>query len=261
MGTARADDRLDAEFRRILQTVITAAHANLGSSKASHALLGLLIRCAHGWQSIRTLRVHSPDADTFTIDAAVILRCIFDAYLQAHLMFRDSAKREELGTLYLEFAHIDRFKAESKTMRHDNELTKRLKQSPHRAAGTKRLQQEYDRVKANYYVEKRRSDGTVKAGPDVRDKWYKGGLHDLAVAAGKVDEYDTFITPFSGCVHSGAFAVQAGPPLNGESIGLLAAMLVARVMLMNIENSQLPISDVDMKDIRVLDKGLLEPAD
>jgi hypothetical protein len=44
----------------------------------------------------------------FMVDAGVLLRCMFDAYLQADYIVRDPAKQMERATMYLEFQHVDR---------------------------------------------------------------------------------------------------------------------------------------------------------
>src|SRR4051794_14235131 len=114
MPTVSANDPLDEAFDRILKQVIKASHCQAGGDSVRNALLFLLLRCANTWKSIRTLRVHSSDDQTFTIDAAVLLRCIFDAYLQANLIYRDQGMRAERAQDYLEFAHVDRYRAEQK---------------------------------------------------------------------------------------------------------------------------------------------------
>jgi hypothetical protein len=259
MSQADADhEAIDQAFFGILSRVITAIYSEPGRDRLSQALLFLLVRTANSWRSIRTLRLHSSDQQTYTVDAAILLRCIFDAYLQANLIYQDPAKREELAELYLDFAHVDRFNAKNKTLRHTNRLSRGLKAGPHRPEGELRLQREYDRVKARYYKKERWKDGTTKLGPGVRDKWYEGNLPKLAETAGKQAEYDTFITQFSGCVHSSAYSVEVGPLLNGEHISLLASGFTARVVRMNIQHNGLALSAEDLEIIDEMTKSLLD---
>jgi Family of unknown function (DUF5677) len=253
-------EEIDEAFLGILSKVIREVHGNTKRDRASQALLCLLVRTANTWRSILTLKRHSCDDQTYTIDAAVLLRCIFDAYLQAHLIYRDANKREEVAELYLDFAHVDRFKAQERVLRHNTSLSQGLKESLLRQAGVERLQKEYDGVKAKYYRKERLKDGTLKIGPDVRDKWYEGNLSQLANQACKQAEYDTFIVQYNGCVHSSAFSVKEGPAINGNQIAHLASGFTARVTQMSIEHSKLVLSDGELTIITEMARSLLDRA-
>jgi hypothetical protein len=256
MATAAADDPVDEAFDRILKQVIGTIAGKTGRDAVANALFLLVVRCANSWKSIRTLRVHSPNAETFTIDGAVILRCIFDAYLQADTIYRDPAARSRKATAYLEFSHVDRYRAEKRTLYQNTSLAKALMASPRQQKGSERNQNEFDRVKDNYAVGKPKAS---TGEPRINDKWYVGSLRDFATAAGKVAEYDTFITQFCGCVHSGAYAVQSGPLMSGETIGLMAATLTARVVIMNVALHGIVLSTTDTETLEALSKDHLDP--
>lgn len=124
----RDDDCMDKMFLHIVQSVIARVHDQKDKDNVSQALFYLLVRVANTWMSIRTLRKYSPDKDNkiFMVDAGALLRCMFDAYLQAEHIFKDSEKRKERATLYLDFEHVEKFKYSRKILHHDNALTKRL---------------------------------------------------------------------------------------------------------------------------------------
>jgi hypothetical protein len=212
------------------------------------ALFLLLVREANSWRSIRLLHKHTPEQfhDAFMVDAATLLRAMFDAYLQANLIWRDPARQTELATRYLEFEHVERYKMMQRVLCHDNPLTDVLKSSAKRTEGEQRLRHEFDRVKDAFLVDQRKCDGDLKRGPRTRDKWYKGDLSKLATAAGREAEYDTFVAQFSGCVHSSALAVKYGPMVPPKDVLLLASTITARVARMNLEYNQLDIGDERM---------------
>jgi hypothetical protein len=224
----------DERFERILRAIIHELYAREGKGKVTLALFCLLIREANTWRSIRLLRQHTPEqfCSVFMVDAGTLLRAMFDAYVQADFIFRDPTKRADLPTAYLDFEHVERYQMVHKVPRHDNPLTDVLESSAKRPDGEKRLQQEFDRVKAQF------------AG--TRNKWYKGDLSQLAKAAGKEAEYDTFVTSFSGCVHSSAFAVNYGPMVPEDQVLFLASTFAARVSKINVEYNQLNLGEERM---------------
>jgi hypothetical protein len=222
---------LDEAVEALLREIILKSEKRNGKDDVSLALFCLLLREANTWRSIRLLHQHTPREfhNAFLVDAGTLLRAMFDAYVQADFIFRDPRRRTELATQYLEFEHVERYKLMNKVLRHDNPLTDVLETSAKRSEGEKRLQQEFDRVKARF-------TGT-------RNKWYQGDLPQLANAAGKEDEYDTFVSSFSGCVHSSALAVRNGPMVPPKDALLLASTFAARVARIIVEYNQLDLGE------------------
>jgi hypothetical protein len=117
-------------------------------------------------------------------------------------------------------------------------LTDRLKASPFRSKGDVRNREAYDRVKGNYLM----SNGRI------RNTWYPGDLYRMAEDAGKLDEYDTFISPH-GCVHSSVFTLCHGPPVPANAAVFLASVLLARCGLLMADHVSLDLSE----DRKVID--------
>jgi hypothetical protein len=239
-----ADDR----FLEIITTVIRGAHEQEDKDRVSRALLLFLVRVANTWRSIRTLRRYTPDPQGFMVDAGTLLRAMFDARFQAEFIFSDPTKREERSGLYLDFEHVERYQMKGKVLRHDNQLTDRLRSSPKRTPeAEKRLQDEYDRVKDRY----------LTPGNDRKpEKWYKSNLRELA--KGKEAEYDTFVATYQGCVHSSALAISRGPLVKPEHVLFMASFILARVTKLNIEYNRLPMDEGDVMILDELCKSLLD---
>lgn len=191
---------------RGLADTIVMVHGRVRRDKVALALSCFLTRVANTWRSIQTLWGNLRDdfPDTFMVDAGALVRTMFDAYIQAAYLLQDLTKREERARLYLEHQHIEKRKVMTKIMAHDSPLSQMLRRSPRRPKGEKALQQNYDRVKANYPRPKKRG---------VRDRWHEGNLRDLAIAICREAEHDQYVSTFHGCVHSSALAVLDGPLL------------------------------------------------
>ena len=192
-----------------------------------------------------TLSKHSESTE-YLLDAATLLRAMFEAWIQAQYIFDDGAKREEKATLYLDFEHRDRRKMMEKVLSHDNSLSDRLRASPKRTPEAEaRLQREYGRVKPNY----------------SNNYWYSRygrDLRILAQAVGKVDEYDSFVSTYQGCVHSGSMAIEQGPLLNSQIALMKASMIVARVAKINAAYNRFPLNEVETENIDEICKSPLE---
>ncbi len=230
----------------LFQEVIQKSNNCSAKDAVSHALLCFLVRVANTWQSIRTLQEYSPDDKGFMVDAAVLLRAMLDACLQAEYMFHD-ANKDARASDYLEYEHVEQYKIREKVHKHDNWLTRRLKSSTKWPEGEKRALEEYNRVKGRYLVQKQKgkkqSGGTQKRGPRTRNKWYTGDLSTIAESLGKRAEYDTFVTVFNGCVHSSALAVLEGPPIQAQHVLTFASKIAARVARLNVQHNRIDVVD------------------
>jgi len=245
MTEKQAYDQADENFEQILQTIIVDLHTREKQDAVSVALLFLLVREANTWRSIRLLHKHTPEKfhPAFLVDAGTLLRAMFDANVQAEFIFFDPAKRIERAGQYLDFEHVERFEMLQKILRHDNPLSKSLKSSPKRQDGEKRVQESYDNVKDQFLLDQKKSNGNAQHAPRTRNKWYEGGLPQLAGATGNAAEYDSFVASFSGCVHSSAYAVRYGPMYPEDHILHLASKFAARVAKINVDYNRLEIGE------------------
>ncbi len=222
----------------LLKEVLRKSHEHSKSDSVSRALLYFLCRVCNTWQSIWTLRKHSPNQSIFMVDAGMLLRAMFDAYLQAEYMLSDPVKAVERANDYLDFEHVERHKQAERTLHYNNELTTMLELSPRRIVGEKKLEQEYNRVKNRYPGGKK---------DRIRDKWYPGNLSQIAQILDKKAEYDGILAVFHGCVHSSALAVRLGPPISPEYVSHWASTIAARVAKLSVVHNGITIDEGDLK--------------
>ena len=234
-GEQLNSDYVDGHVLELLKQVIGEANARSENDDVARALLFFLVRVANTWRSIRTLRNNTPDEEGFAVDAGTLLRAMFDAYIQAEFVIHDRNAARERARDYFDFEHVERYKLVNSVMKHDTPLSDHLKASPRRPEGEKRVQQEYDRVKERYFVERKRADGTMKRGPGTRNTWYAANLADLARTVGKEDEYDSLLKTFHGCVHSSPIAVGRGPVVSPQHVVDWASTVAARVAKLTVE--------------------------
>jgi hypothetical protein len=240
-NTQGAADECDQHVLALLRQVIQKSNDCSTKDEVSRALLYLLLRVANTWCSIRTLRQHSPDEHLFMVDAGTLLRAMFDACFQAEYLAQDADTITARANDYLEYEHVERYRISRKVLSHDTRLADRLKSSAKRPEGEKRVQEQYDRVKDKYLVEKSKPDGAVKRGSRTRSTWYPGDLSAVARSLGKEAEYDSFVAVFNGCVHSSALAVQTGPIVQAQHVLTLASKIAARVARLNAQYNRIDL--------------------
>ncbi len=243
-GKRLDNDEVDGHVLELMKQVIRRANDGTHNDDVARALLFFLVRVANTWRSIRTLRNNTPDNEGFTVDAGTLLRAMFDAYIQAAYIVHDPNDANQRAQDYLEFEHIERFKLANSVMKHDTPLSRHLKASTKRPKGEKRMQQEYDRVKSRYVLERKRPDGTVKRGTGTRNTWYAQNLAELAKILGKEDEYDSLLKMFHGCVHSSPLAVGRGPMVSADHVLDWASTIAARVAKLNVEHHKIKLDEL-----------------
>jgi len=247
-------EEADEEFQRLLTRVISTAYPYTKDDEVACSLVYLLVRVSNTWRSIRTLDKHMSDEEGPMLDAGALLRVIFDAYLQAEYISSDKEAAAERAKDYLEFEHVERYRRAKRVTGHNNPFAEDLRSSPRRAEGEKRLQQEYDRVKCRFLLEKRRSNGTIKRGPRTRTNWYPGSLADIAKYLGKADEYDILLANFHGCVHSSSWTVRKGPVVSRKHVLDWASTVAARVAQLSVDHVGVKLNGLQEKCLAALCK-------
>ncbi len=252
-SSASLTEQGDDMVHNLLQDIIMQSHALGDSDKVSNALMFFLVRAANTWRSIRTLRKHTKDSEGFMVDAGSLLRAMYDAYLQAEYLASDPSRSLERARDYFDFEHVERYKAMRRMLSANNRIAKRLQQSSNRSKGEQTNEQHYDSVKSRFQSK----PGKVA----TRNHWYPGTLPAIARAAGKLDEYETFLATFNGCVHSSASALKYGPPVQAEHVLTMASTIAAEVARINVMHNKLTLIADYQKLLEVLCNSSDEESD
>ena len=224
-------EQSDDMVHDLLQEIIQQSHPLGDSDNVSKALVFFLVRAANTWRSIRTLQKHMEDSEGFMLDAGILFRAMYDAYLQAEYLVSDPSKSLERACDYFDFEHVEKHKATQRILGAKNWMAKRLQKSANRSEGEQANQDNYDRVKGRFQNKKGK----------VVNQWYAGNLYEIAKEAGKQDEYKIFLAAFNGCVHSSASAVKRGPPVKSEHALMMASEIVAKIARLNVVYNNLAL--------------------
>jgi hypothetical protein len=177
------------EVETLVRGIVTALHDQRNCLRSSQlALFAFLLRIFNSWRSVGKLLDCCENETEFTTianDGAAIIRCMYDALIQAMYIADDPSVADERGQLYLDFEHIEQHKLTQEVVRQMSGLARYLAMSPLRSEGERRNQEEFDRVKDRYLVSRRGKDGSA----EVRNHWYVGDLRELARGVGKEEEY------------------------------------------------------------------------
>lgn len=243
MGTRLLDDgdriiitRTDTMIREVIQKW----HTPQGKDAAIRAAGALFVRMAGSWRSTCKLLdgcagLH--EIESFSNDAAAVVRCLHDASLQAEYILAGDSNRslspDDLGMLYLDFEIVERHRMMTKGVTFPSTLARHLAASPRRPAGEANLQRDFDRVKGAYL------EG---ASPRTRPHWYKGNLPQIAERLGREEEHFWFLRSFDSSIHGGPLAVLKGPVPAGADLMILANHLICRTAKKLVSASGIELS-------------------
>jgi uncharacterized protein DUF5677 len=254
ISNSESEDKADDAFEQLLTFVISEAHERTKTDQVARALFFFLMRTSNTWRSIRTLRIHSPHDDILVVDTGALLRCMFEAYLQAGYIAADASEAAQRAQDYFDFEHIERSRWQAKVLKYDNLVTRRVRSSPKFAEVKEAVEREYDRVKGQFPKKKYRGTNQAPDAQGVRDHWYPGSLFDIAQSLGKTDEYDTLLTAFHGCVHSSASALKPSwlPIPSAKHVIMWATSIAARTVRLNVDHDKIKLSDLHTRILDLL---------
>ena len=224
---------------------LNAARRDSPVSTAIDLLLGRIVGAAN---SLRVLRERAPH--DFGFDGAMILRGIYDAMLQALYILVDPVHRTERAQLYLDFFWVEKKKAIQLFDKSPTALGKRISESPQRASVEPAIEQEIERVRPSF----------ENAKGKLRNHWYDGSLRDLAKAVGFEAEYELLQKHLSGVVHSSAYALKEGMPIQGFLLMAFTWRFSFRVLGQFAANTQITLDDDERGLVRLSDANVFGDA-
>ena len=216
----------------MIREVIAASYSSKSKELSHRALLCLTNHLSGHWRALYILNQNESGArenELLSDSFAAIIRCMFDAYLQAaYIAEQDTEARSKL---YLDFEHVERYVLANKVVKQSDEMSRHIAESPLREEGEPRLKAKYDAVVDNY----RDKNGKVQS------HWYKGNLGNLAETVGNYDEYLWYLHRYNSAVHAGPLAAVHGHP--ADNFFLYAAVLISRMADLLAKNDDVRPSD------------------
>lgn len=245
MAREPISEEVDGHIEELFREVIGKSCEFSNEDVVARALLFFLVRVSNSWRTIQTLQNNTPDKEGYAVDAATLLRAAFDAYLQAEYIFAEEAQQASRASDYFDFEHIERYKHQTIFLSFDNWLSNRLKSSPNRKQGEKKVQDSYEKVKDRFLTKKQKA---------TRNHWYPGTLPDIARDLEKDDEYKLLLSSFNGCVHSSATALTSGPLVSSDHLLSWASTVVARVARLNVLHNNIELAKLHKDILNELNK-------
>ena len=228
---------------KIIREAITAAHRAKDDRPSSKAILAFAVRLAGSWRSTVTLVKHHQEQDdlrSISNDCAVILRCMYDAFLQMRWIAVGPNDPDKMGQLYLGFQVIENFTLMKYVLSQKDDMSQRVASSPLRKQRHPRLRDEYDKAKVYY---------PNSNGKGVRKQWYPGSLYSLAKELHATEEYTWFVRVNNSSVHTGPRAMFHYSDANAHQIESLSAMVLMRGLGILKMHYRLALSRVAMEVI------------
>lgn len=209
----------------VLRVVIRTELDQVGHSPLQQASVRLLIRIASSfrtcWRVIGAVE-DSAQFENMTNDLAALARCMHDAMIQLKYMLAGDQTRNlspvELGGLYCNFEHIERFNAINGLQKLGGPLARHISSSPLASTGNAAAEDRYKQVCPVY------SEGRSKR---IRRTWYPGTLRELAKQTGLEDEHFFFTSLSNSSIHSGPLATSAGSPIFSGPQSLIVLVSIA----------------------------------
>lgn len=146
-----------------------------------------------------------------TYDAPLVVRAMFEVSVQFEYLLQSPAER---GKLFLDYAKVTRHRNSKRIADHpQGPIGQHIANSPMRAEGEIRNQQEFDEVAAQFQRGEKKND--------LWDAWYCKSFADLTQELGKRGEYDIWYKFAAGWAHGDPFATQRIAPFPGSGIQTL----------------------------------------
>lgn len=250
-------DEIQRTVDRVVREVVGLCLNQEDRTDSTNVLLAFLSRVAGSYESVCTLVDHTSSQDHLDArsnDCATILRCMYEAYVQAAYIATGGKEKEPRARSYIEYEHVEQYRQRKKILPQKNRMARVVANSPRREAAEPLKMREYNRVKSNYP-----NPFHWYSGSPTRSGTTPGSLSDLAKEIGKSDEYAWLVDLFHTSVHSGPVATFRGPFVKrAEDFRAIALRSLARVAGLVVDNDSLKVSAYAKALIAVGDKNIWE---
>jgi hypothetical protein len=205
-------------------------------NETTSRVLSLLARRVYdGTVSLGALWKDAPH--NWSLDGAMVLRGIYEASVQVLYILSDRDRCGERAQQYADFMWLEMRKVRNWAERSETAVAGRLVKNVFETTKPLYADKEFQRVEAQY---------RTKNGKRW-NKWYQGGLCDLAHKVGLRDECEFLQGILSGAVHS-SFLTLHGPVVFGRHLLTYAWTFVLRVYGRLLEYHGIPFDEAGLTE-------------
>jgi hypothetical protein len=209
---------------QLLQAIIRQSEPFAARDVVADALLRFLTRACLTRRSIDVIVEHCLDSGAN--DACALLRCIWDAYIQAAYIVFEPSESASRANSYRDYQHVERRQLAHRVLDHDTPVSRDLKSrsghDQHQAA----VEEEFERAKSRF----------MSAKGKLWNKWYSEGLPGIAGKLGIAAEHDMLVWHLHGSVHS-SYLTSSGPLLSIEYVPAWADFITARIAHLSVSHN------------------------
>jgi len=235
-----SDDELLEFDRKTANGIVAKLNAARRDSVVTSAIEVLLSRIVGAGNSLHTLRNYAPHE--YAPDGGMILRGTYDAMIQALYILSDSTEQEARAQLYLDYFWVEKKETIELLDTSPTLFGKQMSNSPRRASAEQAIEERFQSVCGRF---RNRNKSTF------RKHWYAGDLRVLAAALGLESEYLLLHKHLSGIVHSSAYALKEGMPIQGFLLLSLAWRFSYRVLGKFSEYANITLENHERERIRL----------
>ena len=203
ISQSQKDNEFWSIHENICQKLFCAINGKVKHDTTARALNLLAMRITNSTSSLWVLRCCAEEF--FSMDGASILRCIYDATLQALYILQ---KPHERANDFFDYEWVEKTKGIDWIDSSDTNIASKVRNSPLRPEGEKLCKKEFAHVENNFKGKKGK----------LRDRWYAGSLRDLAKDLGFESEYEYIHKQLNGAIHSSPLSLKSGPLVEGTHL-------------------------------------------
>lgn len=211
-----AEDQIINEEQFIYEEEMKVCEHVLGEAKrqstanivaeSSHHLFKRILK---GVRTLHVLLEHA-QPDDWAVDGAVILRTIHDAMLQLLWLLHDPAQRKHRAGLYLDYFYVEKLLMLAAIGESETDVA--VLWDKHHPEANPDLRRDLTKFGPPFLRRQQHSESCLYDPKAYRDRWYPGGLRDLAKEVGYAGEH-ILQKEGSASVHSSLWALLRGPAI------------------------------------------------
>lgn len=224
---------LSAQYANRISELLSKANPSK-KDRVAELLARFHKRIFDGQHILRTLQLHHTGEWHF--EGGMILRGMYDIYLQAAWMMQNVSAREERAQLYIDFHAIEHYKWLREVEKGKTPFHKKLASSTQRSISESEIRRRYQEVLPKF-IKKRNENN------EPRKTWYPGHIRSLANQCGLENEYGLLIVQLHALTHSSPWAIFSGNPIDVAHLTTYGWRIVFRTLGLLVDRTKTALDE------------------